>query len=331
MHDTSYAWQQLSFFFSSQHVQHYLARCYEKLPIENAEKKSFENCYPFIYYLEHGKSYYELCKTAPFSIQPMLLFYGMSQLLKACLLTVDPNYPESTTVLAHGVTTRKRKKQGYQFLEDEVKVQKNGLFSHVAEQMFHMKHLEAEKFIMLELLARIPELKNLFRHSQKEQMLYKINIVDEHHISFPSAMLDRLHMTKERFSRYIETSCKHLSIQYASSKTIESNLLFSASPKTWNPLYSTPLSYDYESNIYYWPITNDPRNCKPFFPEPLIHYLLLYNLSMISRYETDWWYDLLGSYASEDYPFIYQFLGISARKIPYYVLLFLLGESSHIF
>ncbi len=54
----------------------------------------------------------------------MLLFYGMSQLFKACLLTIDPNYPESTTVLAHGVTTRKRKKQGYQFLEDEVKVQK---------------------------------------------------------------------------------------------------------------------------------------------------------------------------------------------------------------
>ena len=33
---------------------------------------------------------------------------------------------------------------------------------------------------------------------------------------------------------------------------------------------------------------------------------------MISRYETDWWYDLLGSYGSEDYPFIYQFLKISA-------------------
>ncbi|MEH7537842.1 YaaC family protein, partial [Bacillus toyonensis] len=58
----------------------------------------------------------------------------ISQLFKACLLTIDPNYPESTTVLAHGVTTRKRKKQGYQFLEDEVKIQKNGLFTHVAEQ-----------------------------------------------------------------------------------------------------------------------------------------------------------------------------------------------------
>ncbi|MEH7457504.1 YaaC family protein [Bacillus sp. JJ1127] len=326
MHHTSHTWQQLSFFFSSHNVQRYLAHCYEKLPIENAEKKSFENCYPFIYYLEHGKSYYELCKTAPFSIRPMLLFYGMCQLFKACLLTIDPNYPESTTVLAHGVTTRKRKKQGYQFLEDEIKVQKNGLFPHIAERMFHMKHLEGEKFNMLEQMEKIPELQTLFQYSRKGQMLYKVNILNTHDISFPFSILDRLHMTKERFSRYIETTCKHLSIQHTIHETNESDLLFSAPVRTWNPLYSTPLAYDYYTGSYYWPITNDSRNSKPFLPEPLIHYLLLYNLSMISRYETDWWYDLLGSYASEDYPFIYQFLGITAEKIPYYVSLFLLGQ-----
>ncbi|MEI4678809.1 YaaC family protein, partial [Bacillus cereus] len=237
MHQTSCTWQQLSFFFSSQNVQRYLARCYEKSSIQDAEKKSFENCYPFIYYLEHGKNYYELYKTAPFSIQPMLLFYGISQLFKACLLTIDPNYPESTTVLAHGVTTRKRKKQGYQFLEDEVKVQKNGLFTHVAEQLFHMKHLEAEKFNMLELMGNIPELQNLFRYSQKGSTLYKIDSTIKNELSFSVNLLDRLHMTKERFSRYIETSCKHLSIQHVPEKTNESNLLFTAPIQSWNPMY----------------------------------------------------------------------------------------------
>ncbi|KFN04133.1 hypothetical protein D0U04_29235 [Bacillus clarus] len=328
MHHTSYTWQQLSFFFSSQNVQRYLTRRYEKLPIQNAEKKGFENCYPFIYYLKHGKSYYELYQTAPFSIQPMLLFYGISQLFKACLLTIDPNYPESTTVLAHGVTTRKRKKQGYQFLEDEVKIQKSGLFTHIAQQLFHMKHLESEKFNMLELMERIPELQNLFQYSQKGQTLYKIDSLNKNEISFPINMLDRLHMTKERFSRYIETACKHLSVQFIPDKSNAFNLLFSASIDSWNPLYSTPFSYNHHTNAYYWPITNDPRDYKPLLPELLIHYLLLYNLSMISRYETDWWYDLLGSYAAEDYPFIYQFLSISAQKIPYYISLFLLSDSS---
>ncbi len=36
---TSCTWQQLSFFFSSQNVQRYLARCYEKSSIQDAEKK----------------------------------------------------------------------------------------------------------------------------------------------------------------------------------------------------------------------------------------------------------------------------------------------------
>jgi len=46
MHQTSCTWQQLSFFFSSQNVQRYLARCYEKSSIQDAEKKSFENFIP---------------------------------------------------------------------------------------------------------------------------------------------------------------------------------------------------------------------------------------------------------------------------------------------
>lgn len=46
MHQTHCTWQQLSFFFSSQNVQRYLARCYEKSSIQNAEKKSFEIVIP---------------------------------------------------------------------------------------------------------------------------------------------------------------------------------------------------------------------------------------------------------------------------------------------
>ena len=121
-------------------------------------------------------------------------------------------------------------------------------------------------------------------------------------------------MTTERFSRYIESTCKHLSIRKIPEKKSESNILFTAPINSWNPMYSTPLYYEYLTDTYYLPLTTDPRNPKPVLPELLVHYLLLYNLSMISRYETDWWYDLLGSYNSEDYPFIYQFLNISAQK-----------------
>lgn len=111
-------------FHSADTAQQLLYRCYVKQEREDAVQKSYTNCYPFLYYLEHGQNFYSTARHAPLSIKPVLLFYGMVQLLKACLLTVDADYPESTSVLAHGVSTRKRKKQGYEFLDDEVKVQK---------------------------------------------------------------------------------------------------------------------------------------------------------------------------------------------------------------
>ena len=95
--------------------------------------------------MEHAQIYYKQAADSPLLIQPILLFYGFVHLIKACLLTIDPNYPENTSVLAHGVSTRKRKKQQYEFLKDEVKFQKNGLFPCMLENMFNIKHLEGDK------------------------------------------------------------------------------------------------------------------------------------------------------------------------------------------
>ncbi len=143
-------------FFSASSSQLFLQKCYTHEKIAEAEIKSYDNCYPFIYHLEHAKTYYNQAAIAPLSIQPILTFYGFAQLLKACLLTIDPNYPESTSMLAHGVTTRKKKKQQYEFLKDEVKTQKNGLFTCIAEKLFHIKHLEGEKFSMGTLIEGNP-------------------------------------------------------------------------------------------------------------------------------------------------------------------------------
>ena len=107
--------------------------------MEEAEQKSYENCYPFMYYLEHAKTYYDQAAISPLSIQPILTFYGFAHLIKACLFTKDPNYPENQPYLHTVLHTRKRKKQQYELLKDEVKFQKNGLLTCMAEKMFQFK------------------------------------------------------------------------------------------------------------------------------------------------------------------------------------------------
>ncbi|MFD1738831.1 YaaC family protein [Bacillus salitolerans] len=319
MFDHYKVWQSYTPFHSSVNVQEYLHTIYHKSKFDEAEKKSYQNAYPFIYYLEHGKSYYQLSNQAPLSIKPVLLFYGMTQLLKASLLTVDPHYPESTSVLAHGVSTRKRKKQSYDFLKDEVKIQKNGLFSHFSLKMFHVEHLDGEKITMVSLLRRIPELNPLFKFSFMETSSYCLNKSNAYANTFEltSKILDCYHMTDDRFSNFIKDSNKRIQNISFNDKD---NITISVSTSSLTPLQSFPFYYHLFEDSYY--LSTDKELVK-YFPEVMVHYLLLYNLSMISRYETEWWSELLQNSSTKDLPFIQQFIEITAVKIPYLLSEFL--------
>ncbi|EIT83806.1 hypothetical protein A374_18689 [Fictibacillus macauensis ZFHKF-1] len=303
-------WELYYSFFSSSKAQSYLYRCYERAGIEQAESKSYQNCYPFIYFIEHGKKYYDLASISPAEIQPVLLFYGMIQLIKACVLTTDPDYPENSSVLAHGLTTRKRKKKCYEFLHDEVKVQRNGLFNHFSYQLFHVKHTEGEKFKMLSLLQYIPELQNRLQEIQQKQQLLQV-IQDQHDWHIPSCILTTLHMNTERFLTYINQGS---SSSFQLKNETKSHIVLSTS-SILTPFSSQPFIWS-SDNTYYISRSRPEESFYGALNEPMIHYSILYNLSMLCRYETEWWSDIFHSYTTNDLPFILSFLQTTQRKIP---------------
>jgi hypothetical protein len=310
-------WTNYLSFFSAEHSQKMLKRSYEKLQIEQADQKSFENCYPFIYYLEHAKTYYDQAKHSPLLIQPILMFYGFVHLIKASILTIQPSYPENTSVLAHGVSTRKRKKQQYHFFQDEVKIQKNGLFPFMAEKMFHMKHLEGEKANMEDLLQLIPELNDLFTCFNGTSIFLKVQH-KENQFTFSKKVLDHYHMTESRFQEFYKTKSQVPSHFINNLKDdIEMKLELD---KGIDPV---PLRYNFNKDTFHLPIV---KSDLLHFPEILIHYLLLYNLSMIARYETEWWSELVKMMPNKDYPFICNFLSIALNKGPFLVYQYLIGH-----
>src|SRR5699024_4034165 len=136
-------------------------------------------------------------------LQPILYFYGMVHLLKALLIVKRPHYPESTKMLAHGVSTRKRKKKQYSFLEDEVKVQHQGLFPYFSEHLFHMKHIPFEKITMQKLIALIPELTFLLRLHQDDALVH-IGKIGSSFITFPISILDDYYITANAFIKRIK-------------------------------------------------------------------------------------------------------------------------------
>ncbi|WP_407272316.1 YaaC family protein [Radiobacillus sp. PE A8.2] len=298
----------LTYLKSASTAQKYLANCYHKLGLADAEAKSYQNSYRFLYYLEHGQTFYATANQAATTTQPILSFYGMVHLIKACLMTVRPDYPENTTMLAHGVSTRKRKKQQYSFLQDEVKVQQKGLYPYFANHLFHIKQLDYDKVDMNRLLATIPEMNKLFRLHREKDMVLKVGNLHDKSLYFPEQLLDEHHATENYFinklQHYLPNVCK--AEKQAQSIAVELALPLS-------PCCNGPCVFHLDESSFYFP---KQKHYISTNNEIMNHYLLLYNLSMISRYETEWWGDLLHTMPNEDYPFIQKFLAITNDKIP---------------
>ncbi|MGA4722472.1 YaaC family protein [Fictibacillus nanhaiensis] len=308
-------WALFDMFFSSQKSQHFLSKRYQQLNIDDSNGKSFDNTYGFIYYIEHGKKYYNLADQAPVELKPVLLFYGMTQLMKACILCSDPDYPDSSAVLAHGLSTRKRKKRSYEFLYDEVKVQRTGLFNHFCEKVFHMKHIEGEKFTMVSLLQTVPELSPLFKQMNGDIHLVKMYKENESTFRLPKHVNDHLHMSLERYSDYMNSLFPAKFSMSLDGSSDRMQLVFGAN-EPLRPFDCFPLSYHHLENTYYLPVNRELLQ-SPTLNEFMVHYVILYNLSMLSRYDTEWWSELFHTYTSEELPYIQQFLNITAKKIPY--------------
>lgn len=306
-------WKSYSFFFSAEHTQTFLKNKYRMQKMENPEQKGFENCYAFIYYLEHGQIYYKQAEKSPLILKPILVFYGLIHLIKACILTIDPFYPETTSVLAHGLSTRKRKKQHYSFFHDEVKFQKNGLFTYMAETLFHMEHLEGDKVTMEKLLRLIPELDDLFYRLENNKTF---TILEKYNngYSISENILDNYYMTNERMKEFLLSKFHHAFIFSNDSYTFQLKDDFFQKP--------APLKYNFEKNAFVFPLYKSEYF---HLPELLIHYLLLYNLGMIARYETEWWGELTKLMPTKDYPFIDSFINITLQKSPFLIYQYLVS------
>lgn len=291
---------------SQETAQRFLLHSYQHLNISNPKIKSYENCHTFLYYLKHGLHFYETGKKTTTMIQPILLFYGMAHLIKASLLIKRPDYPESTKLLAHGVSSRKRKKRNYTFMEDKVTIHNHGLYSYFSKHLYHINNPILDKYKMKDLLTLIPEMSTLFSFHHESDM----SVIGDMHsqsLTFGNHLLDSYHLTSQAFIERIKPylpSINHTNINQSNIQlTLEQPF-----SKSFGPFFF----HITDETVYF------PKTRELFLPisEVMVHYLLLYNLSMLSRYDAEWWGELLTTKPDIDFPFIKLFLHHTAWKIP---------------
>ena len=266
-------WKWYAPFTSTDYTQSFLRKIYEARGYDEPLSNSYKNGDSFSYYFEHGRKFYKQAHLAPYELKPVLLFYGVTQLLKACLLLIDTDYPKNASVLAHGVSARKRKKSRYEFMQDTVQIQKSGLFSYAGMHLFAMDSMEAAKLRMDELFNKIPELSPLSERVLHQPFCYLVEEKRDKQAYFVSInILNSLHMTKERFYTFLEDYISPLESDNQNELSFHINSF-------------TPFLTDINGKRYL------PSQKLGFLqiPEALVYYLLLYNLSMIARYETEWW------------------------------------------
>ncbi|HJV46019.1 MAG TPA: YaaC family protein [Bacillota bacterium] len=328
-------WSMFLYFESEPHVKSFLQECYLHSFEKDASKLAFQNTQKFIYYIKQGKEYYAAAACSNILVKPLLLYYGMVSLLKAVILTSDPFYPAHTRVLQHGATSRKLKKFDYSFSDDEVKIQKEGLFPLIAH-LLNGGDMIGQKYKIKDLLSIIPELRESYEKTYQEIRLHPLHI--SQHIDFsspvtifylPEQLLDVYHLTYDSFIHFLnrhnhgKAQFNHHEIQTPRGIIRikwdhPDKIHVSESPRGFeNSLFIQ----DYKGNHYF--IDQKPLQQ---VPEIAAHYMLMYILGMLCRYETELWGEIIFSFTSKEMFIINEFLNISQRKFPNLILNLLFHE-----
>ncbi|PPA98010.1 YaaC family protein [Brevibacillus laterosporus] len=329
-------WQQLSIMETEPTSRSFLTASYQRMSLPNPEKHAFQNSTRFLYTWMQARHFYGMAEKSSLLIKPLLLFYGCVHLLKGLILTKDPDYPQNSRMLQHGVTARKVKKNPYHLLDDEMKPQKEGFFPHLC-RLLSISPI-SDRYRVGDLFLSLPDLREEMKYFQLSSPWVPVSIMTERPFVFtlPQADEGALSYSDETLQHYLNrlflaTNKQESSASFPSFCTLRQNTdkarftlppassfssrirLFECDDRV--SLLEHPLfSIDQNRNFYLW---NDIQN------QPIAlfanHYLLLYGLSMLCRYESELWGELVLSHQYAEKLLIDKFCTNHMELFPYMV------------
>jgi hypothetical protein len=317
-------WDMFVFFENEQAVSRFLCEKYEQLGYPEAKRYSYGATPKFIYAIKQAREYYKAAACCGIVTKPLLLYYGMMSLSRALISTRDPEYPSTTSVLKHGLSTRKLKRSEYQFATDEIRIQKDGIFSVLHKTLGGPALETGQRFRMRDLLAVLPELIHCFTQVYGSPWVCEVDIQpceEGYRWKLPRSFIQANGKTREEFLALLNRHSGE-ETSFSCPDPVDEHGWFSLlqrSPSPAHPLILEDISGSYHIRL--------PHENELVLPEISLHFMLMFMLGMLCRYETERWGELVLDGVSQEMYIIHEFLNVSMRKFPNLILNQLFGET----
>ena len=293
--------------------------CYNYLENNNnipTKEKTKERALILQYYIKQAHEYYNSSLKVSLLTKPTLLYYGTLCLSRALFLA-KKGYPDDTA--RHGL---KANKELSNLINLKAKITKKGTFL----QFYRIIHSDyypgpndiyKTEWTLKELLSMIPEIKEIYENIFKEKSLVlKINRFfdeDKEYIKINDDFFNSLSRNdKEIFLNNI----KNLKEFYLPPKFVpDSSILLHKRVVNKDDLTNKNIMGE-EYLISGIKKNNNIIN----LPDMAIHLIILFLLSILSRYHVKEWGSGSLELESGDFYIIKNFLKISTRKFPNFVL-----------
>ena len=322
-------WDLFVYFESEPKTKEFLHKIYLQIDEKNGSKLAFQNTSKFIYFIKQSREYFLSAEKSNILVKPLLIYYGMMNLMKAVVLTKDPTYPNNTGVLRHGITARKLKKNNYQFHEDEIKIQKEGLLPlfYTLTTQQPVEKIEGQKYKIKELLSLLPELLDSYKKSFHEQKIFPIKELTISEKGFYKFLISSEVLAHYRGNK--NELLSELNTYSSDPKSLFSYDRFHLNSDSLALIYEKEetdhqfiwidhpmIKFDFKGDYYFKPIIES----RFLLSNLIMYYMVMFNLGMLCRYETELWGEIIFSFSSEDMYIINEFLNISLRTFPNLIL-----------
>lgn len=297
-------WSMLNYFESEHNVRQFLNRNetgHKDVPPNTIEEiaESLSST------TKAAREYYQAAEGVTILTRPLLLFYGMTALSKVLFMAIHRKKSPSSS---HGLERVK----GWNgvFPELSVRVGKNGTFPQF-HGCYSKGSLYGAEFSLKELLSLVPETKVAFetvydeksRAVKVERSLRATYIIDSdiHKYKDMKTLLCQIPGFKERYGdQYAETGDRFA--------------LY-----CWNHGIEDPVTRAVSGEEYFvLPLTKQARIYA--LPEMSTHFLIMYLLGMLARYQPKEWGEIIKGEKSGELYIIQNFLETTRRKFPNLIL-----------